>query len=75
MAKIKYTIGKKYTLKLRDIEIKDIVYDGIYDDYNCMCDLCGKEIWNPHFFIGYENGTPSYTYHFGSECIKKVVIS
>ena len=29
MAKIKYIKGNKYTLNLRGVEIKDIIYDGV----------------------------------------------
>lgn len=74
MAKIKYIEGKKYTLKLWGTEIKDVTYDGVYEDYDCSCDLCGRNVWNPHFFIEYnKDGTMSNSYHIGSECVKKVV--
>ena len=74
MAKIKYIEGKKYTLNFGNGNIENLTYDGVYEDYDCRCDLCGRNVWNPHFFIEYnENGTMSSSYHIGSECVKKVV--
>ena len=74
MEKLKYIKGKKYTLSLYNTEIKELTYDGIYEDYDCICDLCGRNVWNPHFFIKYnDDGTVSNSYHVGSECVKKVV--
>lgn len=67
--------NKKYTLKINEFIIDNVTYDGVYEDYNCICDICGKEIWNPHFFLDYDkNNAVSCSYHIGSECVKKCMI-